>query len=143
MAKFAHKVVPVVLRRREELEILAFRHPQEGTQLVKGTLENGENADDASLRELAEESGIENAAVVRPLGQLTFQDIAQFWRFFLCRVPGQLPDQWTFFTQDEGGLLFDFFWYNLNKPPDENWHADSRRALTFICTQIQKAGKTL
>ena len=59
MAKLVHKVVPILLRRRERLEILAFRHPQAGTQLVKGTLENGEKAEDATLRELAEESGIE------------------------------------------------------------------------------------
>ena len=63
MAKLVHKVVPIVLRRRERLEILAFRHPQAGTQLVKGTLENLEKAEDATLRELAEESGIENATV--------------------------------------------------------------------------------
>ena len=32
MAKLVHKVVPILLRRRERLEILAFRHPQAGTQ---------------------------------------------------------------------------------------------------------------
>ena len=72
MAKLVHKVVPIILRRRERLEILAFHHPKEGSQLVKGTLEKGEKTEDATLRELAEESGIENATVVRPLGQLAF-----------------------------------------------------------------------
>ncbi len=41
MAKLVHKVVPIILRRRERLEILAFHHPKEGSQLVKGTLEKG------------------------------------------------------------------------------------------------------
>lgn len=35
------KVLPIVIRRRDSLEILAFRHPLAGSQLVKGTLENG------------------------------------------------------------------------------------------------------
>ncbi len=132
MAKMVHKVVPIVLRRRERLEILAFRHPQAGTQLVKGTLEAGENVEDATLRELAEESGIENAFIVRPLGELTYRGIAQHWRLFLCKVPGDLPDQWSFFTQDDGGHLFAFFWHELDRPADDSWHPDFQRALTLV-----------
>ena len=98
-----HKVAPIVLRQKEELEILAFRHPWAGTQLVKGTWEDGESAEKTSLRELAEESGIENASVVKTLGQLPFRGIRQHWHFYLCHVPGQLPDRWTFITQDGGG----------------------------------------
>ena len=86
MAKPVDKVVPVVIRRRDKLEVLAFRHPQVGTQLVKGSLEAGEEPEDAALGELAEESGIEDAVVVRPLGQLAYTEIAQHWHFFLCRV---------------------------------------------------------
>ena len=132
MDKFVQKVAPIVLRQRAELEILAFRHPRAGAQLVKGTWEDGESAENASLRELAEESGIENASVVRALGQLPFRRIRQHWHFYLCHVPGQLPDRWTFFTQDGGGHLFDFFWHELNCPPGAGWHADFRRALTFV-----------
>ena len=47
MAKPVDKVVPVVIRRRDKLEVLAFRHPQVGTQLVKGSLEAGEEPEDA------------------------------------------------------------------------------------------------
>ena len=138
MAKLVHKVVPIVLRRRERLKILAFRHPQAGTQLVKGTLEKGEKAEDATLRELAEESGIENATVVRPLGQLTLREIAQHWRLYQSRVPGQLPDQWSFFTQDDGGHLFDFFWHELDKPTDDSWHQDFHRAMTLVRSLFQE-----
>lgn len=35
----ANKACPVVLRHSTELEILAFRHPLAGLQLVKGTVE--------------------------------------------------------------------------------------------------------
>lgn len=140
MEKFVHKVAPIVLRRRTTLEILAFRHPRAGKQLVKGTWEEGESAENASLRELAEESGIEHATVVRPLGQLPFRGIRQHWHFYLCHVPCQLPDHWTFFTQDGGGHLFGFFWHELHSPPDHGWHNDFRRALTFIHRQIQETG---
>ena len=132
-----HKVAPIVLRRSEVLEILAFRHPKAGTQLVKGTWEEGESAEKASLRELAEESGIMNASVDRELGQLPFRRIRQHWHFYLCQVPDQLPDRWTFFTQDGGGHLFDFFWHELNRPPGHGWHADFRRALTFVRRKLQ------
>ena len=138
MEKFVQKVAPVVLRRREELEILAFRHPRAGTQLVKGTWEFGESGEDASLRELAEESGIENASVVKALGQLSFRGIRQHWHFYLCHVPGKLPDRWTFFTHDGGGHLFDFFWHELHQPPGCGWHADFRRALTFVSRRIRE-----
>ena len=138
MAKLVHKVVPIVLRRGDRLEILAFRHPKAGSQLVKGTLENGEKVEDATLRELAEESGIENATVVRPLGQLTLRGIAQHWRLFLCRVPGELQDQWSFFTQDDGGHLFPFSCDELDKPTDDSWHPDFYRDLTLVRDLFQE-----
>ena len=138
MEKFVQKVAPVVLRRREQLEILAFRHPRAGTQLVKGTWEYGESGEDASLRELAEESGIENANVVKALGQLSFRGIRQHWHFYLCQVPGDLPDNWSFYTEDGGGHLFDFFWHGLNEPPGRGWHADFQRALFFLRRRLQK-----
>lgn len=137
MQRFVHKVAPIVLRRSEELEILAFRHPNAGKQLVKGTWENGESAENASLRELAEESGIENASVVKALGQLPFRNIRQHWHFYLCHVPIHLPDRWTYFTHDGGGHLFDFFWHNLADQAGHEWHADFRRALTYVRRWIQ------
>lgn len=138
MEKFVPKVAPVVLRHREELEILAFRHPRAGTQLVKGTWEDGESAEAASLRELAEESGIENATIVKSLGHLPFRSVRQHWHFYLCHVPAKLPDRWTFFTQDGGGHLFDFFWHELKEPPGRGWHADFRRALTYLRRRLQE-----
>lgn len=58
----------VVLRQSaERWQILAFRHPKAGTQLIKGTLETGERPEAGVLRELAEESGIAHAAVVEKL----------------------------------------------------------------------------
>ncbi|MHC8286071.1 NUDIX domain-containing protein [Pseudomonas sp. XS1P51] len=46
------KACPVVLRNIEQLEILAFRHPLAGLQLVKGSVEPGELTGAAAVREL-------------------------------------------------------------------------------------------
>jgi len=55
------KVVPVVFREiNNNLEILVFRHPLAGIQIVKGTVEHQEQLEHAALRELYEESGIKS-----------------------------------------------------------------------------------
>ncbi|MBF0678189.1 MAG: NUDIX domain-containing protein [Devosia sp.] len=57
------KVCPVVVRGSgRDQEILVFHHPQAGVQLVKGTLEPGEDPVTGDLRELAEESGLTGRA---------------------------------------------------------------------------------
>lgn len=53
------KACPVVVRQKQGcLEILAFRHPIAGCQLVKGSIEAGEDAGRAALRELCQDAGI-------------------------------------------------------------------------------------
>ena len=54
-----NKVCPVILRKNNNtLEILLFKHPTAGIQLVKGTIEKSEPVFQAAIRELYEESGI-------------------------------------------------------------------------------------
>ena len=63
------KAVPIVLRGEGDcLDILVFEHPRAGTQLAKGTIEAGESAPDAALRELWEESGIGEGRIARGPG---------------------------------------------------------------------------
>jgi ADP-ribose pyrophosphatase YjhB (NUDIX family) len=51
------KACPVVFRKKAGLmEILAFRHPIAGYQLVKGTININEGIEQAAERELLEES---------------------------------------------------------------------------------------
>ena len=65
MKNYVEKVCPVILRQQgTNWQILAFRHPKAGTQLIKGTVEEDERPEAAVLRELAEESGIEQAVIV-------------------------------------------------------------------------------
>ncbi|HRJ44332.1 MAG: NUDIX domain-containing protein [Caldilineaceae bacterium] len=139
--KFTDKACPVLLRRREDrLQILAFRHPKAGSQLVKGTVEEDEEPNQTVLRELGEESGIEDARVVEPLGQLALRGIKQRWHLFLCVVERTLPDEWSHYTTDGGGHDFAFFWQNLDEEPDDDWHPDFRKGLGFIRRRMEEKG---
>ena len=140
MKQYVHKACPVILRQHDESwQILAFKHPKAGTQLVKGTVEEDERPEKTALRELAEESGIDQAVVIQKIGQLGFQATKQHWHLFLCRPALALPEEWSFFTEDGGGQLFQFFWHPLATAPDASWHPHFRRALTFIVDWQQRA----
>ncbi|MBX3051154.1 MAG: NUDIX domain-containing protein [Caldilineaceae bacterium] len=139
--KFTDKACPVLLRRREgRLQVLAFRHPKAGSQLVKGTVEEDEEPNQTVLRELGEESGIEDARVVEALGQLVLRGIKQRWHIFLCVVERALPDKWSHYTTDGGGHDFAFFWHNLDEEPDDEWHPDFRKGLSFIRRRVDEKG---
>jgi 8-oxo-dGTP pyrophosphatase MutT (NUDIX family) len=131
------KACPVVTRVTEgRIEVLAFRHPTAGYQLVKGTIELDETVQHAAERELFEESGIAGAAIDY-LGVVQMEEPAQDWHFVLCRT-GPLNRAWTHRTIDGGGLDFEFFWHPLADDADENWHPIFRRALAFIGEQATK-----
>lgn len=133
MKHYTSKVCPVLLRQQSgDWQILAFLHPQAGTQLIKGTLEAGEQPAVGVLRELAEESGITHAAVVEKIGELDIDEAEQHWHIFLCQPFDELPEEWDFFTTDGGGHLFHFFWHPLSAVLDKSWHAHYQTALTFI-----------
>lgn len=116
------------------VDILAFRHPLAGTQLVKGTIEVGESVQQAAIRELREESGL-IATAIADLGSVQMFEPEQEWHFVLCEVD-QSAESWTHRTSDGGGLDFDFFWHPLDQEPDETWHPIFKRAADFICRRI-------
>jgi 8-oxo-dGTP pyrophosphatase MutT (NUDIX family) len=88
-------------------EVLVFRHPLAGIQLVKGTIEPGEEPRQAALRELEEEAGIRDAEIARSLGTCDLREYDQVWAVFEVKVSIDLPDQWSHWTEDGGG--HDFF----------------------------------
>lgn len=103
------KTCPVVLRVRDEIEVLAFRHPIAGLQLVKGTIEKNESSQAGALRELAEEAGILVASITSDLGIWVSGYQGQVWSFHLCEAQEKTPDKWTHQTADDGGHEFSFF----------------------------------
>ncbi|NBF04924.1 NUDIX domain-containing protein [Pseudomonas sp. Fl5BN2] len=134
----ANKACPVVLRRQGALEILAFRHPLAGLQLVKGTLEPGEATSVAAVRELAEEAGIQGQAL-RPLGIWQCAVSGQVWAFHECSVAAALPQAWSHFCEDDGGHEFRFFWHPLACEPSDQWHPLFQGALAFLRERLLAA----
>lgn len=129
------KTCPVVIRGQGAIEILAFEHPLAGLQLVKGTIEPGENSRDAALRELREESGLNAFTVLADLGILTSGYESQIWAFHLCGIDS-LPDSWIYRTGDDGGHNFKFFWHPLSQQPNEQWHWVFHGALKYIASKL-------
>ncbi len=130
---FIKKVCPVIFRvKNAQKEILAFRHPLAGIQLVKGTVEENEDLQLAAARELAEESGIAHVSAAEFKGTLLFAEENQLWHFYLCETEENLEDSWDFFADDDGGLNFSFFWQPLGEKPSGAWHPVHRKALEFI-----------
>lgn len=125
------KVCPVVTREATGgREILAFRHPLAGCQLVKGTIEAGETAIAAAVRELAEEAGIV-ASVSADMGRSSSIAEGQSWHFFAMET-GILPENWVHRCADDGGHDFAFFWYALAETPDAGWHPIFVQALDYV-----------
>ena len=124
-----HKACPVIIRGGRE--ILAFVHPLAGKQIIKGTVEVGESPVAAALRELAEESGIANCLSAKLIGKSAAVASGQLWHFVLCETE-LLPDMWSFFTEDDGGHDFQFFWHPLDCELDAEWHPAFVRAIACI-----------
>ena len=130
-----NKACPVVIRGQSAFEVLAFVHPLAGFQLVKGTIEPGENSRDAALRELREKSGLSASKTSTDLGTWVSGYENQIWTFHLRDIDG-LSDSWTFRTTDDGGHDFKFFWHPLLQQPIEQWHWVFQGALKCIASKL-------
>ena len=133
-----NKACPVVLRHNNnKLELLAFKHPKAGNQLVKGNIKKDEHLESACIRELAEESGIQ-AQVVKQLGIWEPDFKSQIWGICLMHYENILPDTWEFETKDDGGHLFSFFWQPLNSTLNDNWNEVYKNAFQYIKNTLEK-----
>lgn len=116
------KACPVVLRNQNgRPEILVFKHPLAGTQLVKGTIEPGESNLIAAERELREEAGIAMRARYQMLEWRRHPD-EPTWAICMMEPGDDLPKQWQHLCVDDGGHLFQYFWHPLAQSPGSDWH---------------------
>lgn len=112
------KVVAAVVRRAGTgWEVLAFDHPLAGTQLVKGTVEEGEAPEVAVRRELHEESGLVVGAAGAEIGLWEQSPDRHRWRVYVLPAPVGLPDRWSHLpvgSPAEEGLVFHFRWLPID-----------------------------
>jgi len=126
------KACPVVVRKRNgQSEILVFKHPLAGVQLVKGSIERGEPVFTASERELREEAGILLKAQ-HLLCEWQRVPSEPIWGICLMEEGESLPEDWSHFCEDDGGHIFEYFWHPLFETPDEDWHPVFKDALYVI-----------
>jgi 8-oxo-dGTP pyrophosphatase MutT (NUDIX family) len=70
--KTVEKVTAFVTRDNGlDYDLLVFQHPNAGVQLPAGTVEMGESPEQAVLREVVEETGLQRVKIKRMLGQLS------------------------------------------------------------------------
>jgi ADP-ribose pyrophosphatase YjhB (NUDIX family) len=110
------RVAAYVIRNRAVPEVLVFDHigmPEAGTQVPAGGVKSGEELEEAVLREVAEETGLLTAAVVRQIAveSKPHPDTGQPRRttFFFLQASAETRDAWKHHVKGDGedvGLTF-------------------------------------
>ena len=123
MALIVNKVLAYVTRGDR---LLVFRHrdfPEAGLQVPAGTIEEGESPQEAVLREVYEESGLQDVRIVRFLGQYfhnmaPYRDEIHHRHVFHLEASGPLATTWLHHEShpSDGGppIAFSFFWMRLD-----------------------------
>ncbi|MEW5666093.1 MULTISPECIES: NUDIX domain-containing protein [Pseudomonas] len=115
-AMLPNKACPVVLSSSLPVRLLLFRYPLAHTQLMKGTFENGETTREAALRELTEESGIDDAMAEIDLGILkcgTSKSDMVISSLSSGATPARALGS---SAMDDHGHMFQFYWAPLDDP---------------------------
>lgn len=98
-------------------------YPEAGIQVPAGSEEDGDDPDDAVLREAAEETGLDGLRIEAYLGE-QYRDMSDFGRpeiayrrFYQLTFPGTPPETWRHGerhpSEGDGPSSFDFFWAEL------------------------------
>jgi ADP-ribose pyrophosphatase YjhB (NUDIX family) len=116
------RVVAYVTREREgRSELLTIEHkdmPDAGVQVPAGRVDPGEDLERAVHREVAEETGLDNARVVRKLPdfEAEYESPHESYGFHLA-AEAETPDTWDHEVRGEGsdaGLVYVCRWLPLS-----------------------------
>lgn len=119
------RVVAYITREGENgRELLVFEHagqPEIGVQVPAGRLDPGEELVSALLREIAEESGLDNVRIVRELPNFEIHYESRYDNHgFHLVADEELPDEWDHLVDGEGddaGWTFHFRWVPIEPDP--------------------------
>lgn len=100
------KVTAFITRQRDHAsQILLLKHPYAGFQFPAGTVEQDEASDSAVLREVREETGLKQAAIIAQIGELTEQYPGRAFTLYKVTVYAR-PDagsfDWAFLPRAAG-----------------------------------------
>lgn len=116
-----HKVYAYVVRKEQhEKQLLVFEHvnmSEAGIQVPKGTVERDEDWAAAVLRELAEETGLQHASIVRFLTS-DYEELEgeRINRHFYLLAVDEAQDEWLYepkgHAEEQQKLTFKCYWIN-------------------------------
>ena len=121
------KVICYLLRKNNnDSEILVFDHrdyPDAGTQVVGGTVEDGENLLATMVREIYEEAGIRiKLEDLKKIGNTEYlrkdRHEVNERTYFLLENQSHLPDYWEHIVKSDGednGMVFCFYWISVKR----------------------------
>lgn len=133
------KACAIVIRTtNSEPELLVFKHPLAGIQIVKGSIEQGESVARAAERELLEEAGI-SLATEKLISSWVCQQSKQQWGVCLMASGNHLSDTWSHFCLDDGGHNFSFFWHPLSTGTDAQWHPIFSALMSDLQSLLQES----
>lgn len=132
-------ICPIVLRQSANgPEIMAFRHPQAGRQIIKGVMEDGDVPREVALRELKSDSGLSPSAQPVDLGKSKGIEQGEAWHFFACPV-ASLPDEWNYICAADNDQEYAFFWQKLDEFIDDSeWNPGIIRAFRFVQGKLER-----
>lgn len=121
MQKTVEKVVAYVTREIAGVrQVLVFTHRafrEAGVQVPAGSVEPGENIEQALLREVQEESGLVFHETHRFLGRFEWlredRNELHFRNVFQICAPVTMDDKWSHTVEghgDDSHMVFDFYW---------------------------------